>query len=848
MKKLLLAVFAFFVLCIANAQAPSNDDCAAATTLTVNLDNNCTATTVAVIQGSTVSAEANSCQYTNTGDIWYQFTAIGSSHEISLLNFNAIANSGGNFNNYVSQPMYIALYKGTDCATLEQVGCSYNNVLLVKNLIPQQIYKVRVYTGSTALRADTSFEICVKTPLPAALCDISTINGDFELPLINSNFPNPYTPQSTVQGWRTTASDSYLEYWPATNLDGIPAYSGDQFAQLIAIAMGDLYQDFETPNPTEMLASFAHRGQQGTDICELVAGVPGAPDSDYQVILRATTSNTGWMVYSGTYTVPANQPITRFKFRRISNAGRNSNTGNFLDDINIRTNNGILSANPLALDCPVTTATVSAAGTGTWTIDGQNPSVTTIADVNAGSTTITGFGSPGIYTYYWTNQYCTYTLTVNYTTLTAAPVITDVEYCKDATAVALTATALTNHTLNWYTNAIGGTAVTAPVPDTATVGTTTYYVSQKSQDGCESDRVAITVTVNELPVANQPTNSTECRIDAANTAIFDITAKNIEILGTQTSANLIVSYYTTPENAANGTDAITGNLSQYNSVSAIIYARVENSTTGCFAVTSFTLTVNTGVTPPAALVLEGCSAVNLTDVLTQLGVESNTVTVTYYNNPTDADGQTNAITATDDFPITTDGHIVYVRITEISTGCVNVVPVTLSLLEGVTLPSDLTITACSPFDLNNAVSDIVGLTFTFYTNEDDALAKTNEIATPERYNLGSTTGIVYVRGENNSGCFAVADIILTSDCDIQRGLSPNGDTKNDRFDLTDLEVAKLTVLNRYGKEVYSQTNYTNQWEGQEKNGKNLPTGTYFYMIERKNGESKTGWVYINREE
>ena len=85
-------------------------------------------------------------------------------------------------------------------------------------------------------------------------------------------------------------------------------------------------------------------------------------------------------------------------------------------------------------------------------------------------------------------------------------------------------------------------------------------------------------------------------------------------------------------------------------------------------------------------------------------------------------------------------------------------------------------------------------------------------------------------------------------CLIPRGISPNGDGKNDSFDLTTLDVSMLKIFNRYGQEVYSKGNYTNEWIGQGSNGDELPSGTYFYMIKRVNGESKTGWVYINRQE
>lgn len=85
-------------------------------------------------------------------------------------------------------------------------------------------------------------------------------------------------------------------------------------------------------------------------------------------------------------------------------------------------------------------------------------------------------------------------------------------------------------------------------------------------------------------------------------------------------------------------------------------------------------------------------------------------------------------------------------------------------------------------------------------------------------------------------------------CLIPRGISPNGDGMNDSFDLSTLDVKVLEIFNRYGQEVYKKQDYTNEFIGKGSNGDELPTGTYYYMIERSNGETKTGWVYINRQD
>ncbi|MCR5863285.1 gliding motility-associated C-terminal domain-containing protein [Flavobacterium sp. J372] len=86
---------------------------------------------------------------------------------------------------------------------------------------------------------------------------------------------------------------------------------------------------------------------------------------------------------------------------------------------------------------------------------------------------------------------------------------------------------------------------------------------------------------------------------------------------------------------------------------------------------------------------------------------------------------------------------------------------------------------------------------------------------------------------------------LASDCKVPKGLSPNGDNKNDTFDLSEICVRKLKIFNRYGLTVYEADNYMNEWHGQSSYG-DLPTATYFYVITLTSGEKITGWVYLQK--
>ncbi|WP_232563581.1 cellulose binding domain-containing protein [Spirosoma oryzicola] len=77
----------------------------------------------------------------------------------------------------------------------------------------------------------------------------------------------------------------------------------------------------------------------------------------------------------------------------------------------------------------------------------------------------------------------------------AAPGVSNLTYCQNAVASVLTAS---GSRLRWY-DASGNPLPEAPRPATNQVGSNTYYVTQTSDSGCESERAALTVTVKPTP-------------------------------------------------------------------------------------------------------------------------------------------------------------------------------------------------------------------------------------------------------------------------------------------------------------------------------------------------------------
>jgi gliding motility-associated-like protein len=145
---------------------------------------------------------------------------------------------------------------------------------------------------------------------------------------------------------------------------------------------------------------------------------------------------------------------------------------------------------------------------------------------STGATTASINVNPTQTTKYWlqvSNGISTCTDTVTITVQNpAAPAVNNVSYCQGATASVLTATASAGNSLMWYSTATGGAgSSTAPIPSTTTVGTTTYYVSQITPQGCESVRASLTVTVNALPQASITASKTPI-ICTGDSVVFSV--------------------------------------------------------------------------------------------------------------------------------------------------------------------------------------------------------------------------------------------------------------------------------------------------------------------------------------
>jgi gliding motility-associated-like protein len=94
---------------------------------------------------------------------------------------------------------------------------------------------------------------------------------------------------------------------------------------------------------------------------------------------------------------------------------------------------------------------------------------------------------------------------------------------------------------------------------------------------------------------------------------------------------------------------------------------------------------------------------------------------------------------------------------------------------------------------------------------------------------------------------------------IPEGFSPNGDAWNNKFiieglNLSDKQIAELSILNGAGTVVFTTTNRDGQewidWDGRNNKGNELPEGTYYYLLTLTTNEKRvfkeSGFIELKR--
>jgi gliding motility-associated-like protein len=372
-----------------------------------------------------------------------------------------------------------------------------------------------------------------------------------------------------------------------------------------------------------------------------------------------------------------------------------------------------------------------------------------------------------------------------------ADVLNDQTVCDSFILPALSAN-------NAYWTGPGASGTQLFAGDAITQSMTVYIWA--AVDTC-TDQSTFVVTVNPTPVLAPVSDQTACDSYAL-------------------PALSVGSYFDAPGGTGN---ALSGNITQ--SMTVYVYAQT-GTTPNCFAEASFQVTINTTPSVDDLQDVSICEGASYTLPVLASGA--------YYTQPGGAGSQLQA----GDEITTTQTVFIWASngtCSDQTDFTVLVTPVPAFTIESGCQGSQyvLTVVPANGFD-----PDVADYTWSaagagVITGSGQSVVVSGEDTYSVTVSLGDcqTTLPVEVDG---TGCL------------IQKGISPNGDGNNDYFDLEGQNVTRLQIFNRYGMVVYKRDNYTNQWGGQSDDGEELPDGTYYYVIDRAAGESKTGWIYINR--
>lgn len=467
-------------------------------------------------------------------------------------------------------------------------------------------------------------------------------------------------------------------------------------------------------------------------------------------------------------------------------------------------------------------------------------------------------------------------------------------------------TSTPNTTVTYFTNANLTGPIATPASYTGPSGTVYANVTAY---GCS--KVA-TITLTTYPTPNINTNNFNANICDDNfDGIVSVNFANVTPQIVTNPANFLVRYYLTQADANAGNNntlpanwTFTANTTVYINVTGLV-----GECPAAFGQINFTIGNKVSLITGTAKVdicdndLNGSEVVNLNDYK-GLFTTDPTVILSFYTSLANAQAGINPISASQTL---TSAGTFYVRF-QSSTACPNTAALTLALKSpkkserlhdqvicsndkivldaGPGFSSYLWSTGATSQSISAGAGNYYvdlgfnGCVYRQYVNvttsQAPIIAKIDVVGTtatvsvtggtpPYKYSLngfdyqasnvftGLSRGLhtMYVLGSD--GCHHVTKEFLV--INLINTITPNGDGINDVLNYSELRIKKnvsIEVADRYGASVYKSSEKNYMWDGKS-NGRNLPTGTYWYVIKWTEPDTQlpvsySGWLLIKNRE
>jgi gliding motility-associated-like protein len=309
-------------------------------------------------------------------------------------------------------------------------------------------------------------------------------------------------------------------------------------------------------------------------------------------------------------------------------------------------------------------------------------------------------------------------------------------------------------------------------------------------------RVALNPTAMPVP------NYEACDDDYDGFLIFDLSQQTPIILGGLDPSDYTVRYFETETDAINNSDSIF-NLNYNAENGQNIYIRLENNTTNCFSVSSFTTTVQR---KPEVEIAE--QVICLDNLPLTVSAETNVITDSYLWST----GQT-----TSSIEIGTIGNY-SVTVTS-AFGCTTTSNFNAIESEAAVIEFTETVNFANPNTLTITVSGIGNYLYQFDDGEPQESNFFNNVP------IGPHTITVI----DLNGCNSTEKEIVI--IDLPQFMTPNNDGYFDTWHITgvsQLEGTIVYIYNRYGKLLKTLGHNSMGWDGTY-NGNEMPANDYWFV-------------------
>ena len=370
---------------------------------------------------------------------------------------------------------------------------------------------------------------------------------------------------------------------------------------------------------------------------------------------------------------------------------------------------------------------------------------------------------------------------------------------------------LVNLVLTYHTSEADAEAGASPITpaDAYVSGGETVWVRAVNLGGCYTVG-SFALVLDTVPVFTPVPEYTECDDDGDGVEDFDLSGQNLAITGGD--LDLTVSYHASEADA----DAAASPLADpYTSAGETVWVRVESSTRGCYGVFPMDLVV---VPPPVIfepdpLVYcdddnDGFGTFTLTDADDQVvgGNPGGNLEVSYHALFVQAQNGTVPLSSPYENTVPFD-QTVYARLFDTATGCYNIAPLRLLVLDTPQISDPSPLVACDAdgvavFDLTEAEAEILaGLTggpyvVEYFEDPGLSVAITNTTAYP---NVSNPQTVYVTVGDSGNECAAQTTLELV--VDLPPGLTEpapyvlcDGDNPGDGVEVFDLttRISEIT--------------------------------------------------------